>query len=76
MGAPSQRGSDAHCRHACRAPRRAALTRAFSFSASVFTLNYENIPWLVETLADQRKPWPFGKVVSDEATKLKSFRLR
>ncbi len=58
------------------AARRKALARAFSFSASVFTVNYENIPWLVETLADQRKPWPFGKIIPDEATRLKSFRTR
>lgn len=50
--------------------RKAALRDR---NANVFTLNYENIPWLIETL-DGR--WPFGRVVSDESTKLKSFRLR
>ncbi|WP_369952297.1 SNF2-related protein [Ralstonia syzygii] len=49
--------------------RRAALRRP----ASVFTTNYENLPWLIEHLGDK---WPFRKVVADEATKLKSFRLR
>lgn len=42
-------------------------------NANVFTINYENIPWLIETL-DGR--WPFGRVIADESTKLKSFRLR
>ncbi len=58
------------------AARKKALARAFSFSASTFTINYENIPWLVETLADLRKPWPFAKIVPDEATRVKSFRIR
>ena len=49
--------------------RRAALKK----DASVFTMNYENLPWLIEQL-DGR--WPFRKVVADESTKLKSFRLR
>lgn len=49
--------------------RKAALLKP----ANVFTTNYENVPWLVEHLGDK---WPFRKVVSDESTKLKSFRLR
>jgi len=42
-------------------------------NASVFTINYENLPWLMENL---NGAWPFGLVVADESTKLKSFRLR
>ena len=49
--------------------RRAALRR----KAEVFTINYENIPWLVEELGDK---WPFKTVIADESTKLKGFRLR
>lgn len=49
--------------------RRKALKR----SATVYTINYENIPWLIETLDGA---WPFSKVVADESTKLKGFRLR
>ena len=41
--------------------------------ANVFTTNYENLPWLVETLGDK---WTFKQVIADESTKLKSFRLR
>jgi hypothetical protein len=40
------------------------------------TINYENLPWLVERLESQKKPWPFRTVVADESTKLKGFRLR
>lgn len=49
--------------------RRAALRRP----ASVYSTNYDNLPWLVEHFGDK---WPFRKVVADESTKLKSFRLR
>ncbi|POZ84746.1 hypothetical protein C3743_15515 [Burkholderia contaminans] len=49
--------------------RRAALARP----ASVYTTNYDNLPWLVETYGER---WPFRKIVADESTKLKSFRLR
>ena len=51
------------------AKRRAALKQR----ADVYTINYENIPWLVETLGNQ---WPFRGVISDESTRLKGFRLR
>lgn len=42
-------------------------------NASVFTINYENIPWLIDKLQGR---WPFGRVVADESTKLKNFRLK
>ena len=41
--------------------------------ADIHTINYENIPWLVEQL---NGAWPWKNVIADEATKLKSFRLR
>lgn len=47
--------------------------RALRYDASVYTINYENLPWLVEHYGDR---WPFATVVTDEARKLKSFRLR
>jgi len=49
--------------------RRAALRRP----ASIYTTNYDNLVWLVEELCER---WPFRKVVADESTRLKSFRLR
>ena len=51
------------------AERQAAL-RA---KVPVYTTNFEQLPWLVETLGEK---WPFRTVVIDEATKLKGFRLR
>jgi SNF2 family DNA or RNA helicase len=46
---------------------------ALRTDASVYTMNYDNLPWLVEHYRDR---WPFGTIVSDESTRLKSFRLR
>lgn len=51
------------------AARRAALKA----DAPVYTTNYENLRWLTEHYGDR---WPFANVISDESTKLKSFRLR
>lgn len=45
-------------------------------NAAGFTINYENLPWLMEALAEARAGWPFGEVIADESTKLKGFRLR
>jgi SNF2 family DNA or RNA helicase len=49
--------------------RKAALRKP----ANVFTINYEQLPWLVEHLG---RAWPFRKIVADESTRLKSFRTR
>lgn len=48
--------------------RLAALRK----DASVYTTNYEQLPWLIAHLG---KDWPFETVVSDESTRLKGFRL-
>ncbi|EMJ7520097.1 DEAD/DEAH box helicase [Providencia rettgeri] len=42
-------------------------------NASVFTINYDNLVWLVEIFSEH---WPFGTIIADESTRLKSFRLR
>lgn len=52
--------------------RRAALRT----DADVYTINYENTPWLIEHLETSKQPFRFEHVVSDESTKLKGFRLR
>jgi SNF2 family DNA or RNA helicase len=48
--------------------RLAALRR----DCSVYSINYDNLVWLVEHFGDR---WPFGTVVADEATRLKGLRL-
>jgi SNF2 family DNA or RNA helicase len=52
------------------AKERAAALRNV---ADIYTMNYDNLVWLRETLGDE---WPFKTVVADEFTRLKSFRLR
>jgi SNF2 family DNA or RNA helicase len=51
------------------AQREAALKNS---NANIFTINYENVPWLVDQLGER---WPFAGIVADESTRLKSFRL-
>ena len=44
---------------------------ALRCDAPVYTINYDNLQWLCDGL----KKWPFGTVVADESTRLKSHRL-
>lgn len=46
---------------------------ALKAQADIYITNYENLPWLVETLG---KAWPFRSVIADECTRLKGFRTR
>lgn len=50
--------------------RSAALRK----KADIYTINYENVPWLIEQFPKGR--WPFKMGVADESTRLKGFRLR
>lgn len=52
-----------------------ARLKALKQDANLFTVNFENVPWLVEHFSG-RKRWPFSKVVFDECTRLQGFRLR
>jgi SNF2 family DNA or RNA helicase len=47
-------------------------SNALARDSAIKTINFENISWLVDRLGDR---WPFGTVVADESTRLKSFRL-
>lgn len=73
---PDEAAKWEHLKHLRIAPvlgspddRRTALRRP----ADIYTTNYDNLPWLVEHLGEK---WPFRKVVADESTRLKNFRLR
>lgn len=46
---------------------------ALRYKVDIYTINFENIEWLVEHFGER---WPFRTVVVDESRKLKSFRLR
>jgi SNF2 family DNA or RNA helicase len=48
--------------------------RALKRDAAVYTINYEQIPWLIEHAMTEGWRWPI--VVADESTRLKGFRLR
>ena len=53
--------------------RRRALLKA----ADIYTINYDNLVWLEETIErifDGQ--WPFEMVIADESTKLKGFRTK
>jgi SNF2 family DNA or RNA helicase len=54
------------------ASRRAMQLRR---DAPIFTINYENLPWLIDWFKHNPRPWPFGTVIADESTKLKSTRI-
>lgn len=47
--------------------------KALEAEADIYCMNYDNLVWLRKALGDD---WPFKTVVSDEFTRLKSFRLR
>lgn len=51
------------------AEREAALKT----ESPAYSMNYENLPWLVEKLG---KKWPFKTIIADESTRLKSYRSR
>jgi len=46
---------------------------ALATPADIYTVNYENLPWLYEKLESR---WPFRTVVADELTRLKNYRSR
>jgi len=54
--------------------RRNALLDAYRKQSGVYTINYENIPWLIEEAKLMGKALPFTMIVADESTKLKGFR--
>ncbi|MBA5724408.1 DEAD/DEAH box helicase [Candidatus Liberibacter sp.] len=47
--------------------------KALQEEATLFVINFENLPWLEKHLGDK---WPFSTIVADESTKLKSFRWK
>lgn len=49
--------------------------RALRERELVFSVNYENLPWLVSTLQAEGRGWRFKTGVSDESTRLKGFRI-
>ena len=50
--------------------------QALHVEADIYTINYDNIPWLVEYCRKHFGTWPFKIIVADESTKLKGFRTK
>ena len=74
---PDEAKKWAHLRHLHVLPilgnertRLAALRQ----DANIYTINFEQLPWLVKHY--EKRVWPFKTVVVDESTKLKGYRLR
>jgi len=49
-----------------------ARTEALAEDAEIYVINRENVVWLVEWLAREKRPWPFDAVVIDELSSFKS----
>lgn len=49
-----------------------ARQKAIQTLSRAYSINYENIPWLIDALCGK---WPFDIIVADESTRLKAFRL-
>lgn len=47
--------------------------KALNIKSDIYTINYENIPWLVQHCGAN---WPFKTIIADESTRLKSYRPR
>lgn len=45
---------------------------ALRSNAPITTCNYDNLPWLMETMGDQ---WPWDMVIADESSKLRGLRI-
>jgi len=54
----------------------AQRAQALREESEIYTINYENVPWLVDWFKYNPRPWPFKTIVADEVTKLKGFRVK
>jgi SNF2 family DNA or RNA helicase len=66
-----------HLRHLHLAPiigDRHVRANVLRQKADLYSINYDNLPWLIEALGD--KPWPFRVVIADESTRLKGYRTQ
>lgn len=60
-----------HLKISCAVGNPAERTQALSRKADIYTVNFENLDWLVEKY---KNDWPFRTVIWDEATKLGGIR--
>lgn len=50
--------------------------RALDARADVYTINRENVPWLVELLLERKQKWPFDMIVIDESSSFKNHQAK
>lgn len=48
-------------------------TTALKYHAQIYSMNYENVPWLIEHFNGR---WPFRTIIPDESRKLKAYRTK
>lgn len=66
-----------HLRHLTISPILGSATQRFqalSRDTAIYTINDENVPWLVDHFGPSK--WPFRTVIKDELTRWKGFRLK
>jgi SNF2 family DNA or RNA helicase len=66
------RGSFGHLRIAAAVGSQQNRIAALKSGADIIATNYENVPWLVETMGDA---WDFDMVFADESPRLKGLRM-
>ncbi|MGV0954556.1 MAG: SNF2-related protein [Fluviibacter sp.] len=52
---------------------RDARIAALRTRAHIYTINFDNVPWLIDSLGDA---WPFRTIIVDESTRLAGYRTR
>jgi SNF2 family DNA or RNA helicase len=65
-------GSFGHLRIAAAVGSQQNRIAALQSGADIIAANYDNVPWLIETLGDT---WDFDIVCADESTRLKGLRV-
>jgi SNF2 family DNA or RNA helicase len=71
---PNEPAEWEHLQHLTVQPILGTATQrqdAFHLTADAYTINFENLEWLIKIWGSH---WPYGTVVVDESTKLKSLR--
>lgn len=49
--------------------------RALKRDVPINTINYEQLPWLIQHFKDIHKSWPYGMLMPDESTRLSGLRI-
>lgn len=72
---PKETDKWAHLKHLACVPiigTREERLRAVKYDSPIYSINFENLAWLLEYWGEDR--WPYKTVIADESTKLKGYR--